>query len=309
MTILAALISSTLAMAQVGPFTVPSPGGNARVQKPALEGREAKPRPAQRPFEQPVQPVTRPALVNCYELAANDPVAALSSADEALTVKAGAERTDALGCRATALLALERYAEAETAFLTARDALDGDDARGRAEYQAGAGIAAEGRAAYTTAIDHFTRAKALAKQADDAQLAGRISRDSASSLFKLGRKDDAAAALAEARAALPVDPVTFTISARAARLSGKLAEAQAFVEVAARLDPLDVGIGLEAGLIAAMAGRDDAARKSWQSVIATAPQSAEAEQAKAWMAKLSAPAATPAAKPAVTPAPTPAKPN
>ena len=41
MTILAALISSTLAMAQVGPFTVPSPGGNTRVPKPALEGREA----------------------------------------------------------------------------------------------------------------------------------------------------------------------------------------------------------------------------------------------------------------------------
>ena len=302
MTIFAALLSSTLAMAQVGPFTVPNPGGSARVPKPALEGRETKPRAAQQPFQ---QPVTRPALVNCYDLAANDPVAALSSADEALTVKTGAERTDALGCRATALLALERYAEAETAFLTARDALDGDDARGRAEYQAGAGIAAQGRAAYTTAVDHFARAKALAKQAVDAQLAGRISRDSAASLFKLGRKDDAAAALAEARAALPVDPVTFTISARAARLSNKLAEAQAFVEVAARLDPLDVGIGLEAGLIAAMAGRDDAARKSWQSVIATAPQSAEAEQAKAWMARLSAPLATPAP----APAPTQKKPN
>lgn len=301
MTILAALLSSTLAMAQVGPFTVPNPGGNARVPKPALEGREAKPRPAL----QPVQPVTRPSLVNCYDLAANDPVEALSSADEALTVKTGAEHTDALGCRATALLALERFAEAETDFIAARDALDSDDARGRAEYQAGAGIAAEGRAAYTTAVDHFARAKALAKQAGDAQLAGRISRDSAGSLFKLGRKDEAAAALAEARAALPVDPLTFLLSARAARLSGKLAEAQAFIEVAGRLDPLDLGIGLEAGLIAALAGRDDAARKSWQSVIATAPQSAEAEQAKAWLANLSTLPATPFAKPV----PTPTKPN
>jgi tetratricopeptide (TPR) repeat protein len=292
MTILAALLSSTLAMAQVGPFTVPNPGGNPRVPKPALEGREPKPKPAL----QPVQPVARPALSNCYVLAGNDPVAALSSADDDLTVKTGAERRDALGCRALALASLERWSEAETAFLAARDALDADDARGRAEYQAGAAIAAEGRAAYTTAIDHFTRAKALARTAEDAQLAGRISRDSAATLFKLGRKDEAAAALAEARAALPTDPVTFTISARAARLSGKLAEAQAFIELAARLDPRDVSIGLEAGLIAALAGRDDAARKSWQSVIATAPQSAEAEQAKAWIARLDAPAA--AAKPA-----------
>lgn len=288
MTILAALLSSTLAIAQVGPFTVPNPGGSARVPKPALEGREAKPKPAL----QPVQPTPRPALSNCYVLATNDPVAALSSADDDLTVKTGAERNDALGCRAIALVALERWNEAETAFLAARDALDADDARGRAEYQAGAAIAAEGRAAYTTAIDHFTRAKALAKQAEDAQLAGRISRDSAGTLFKLGRKDEAAAALAEARAALPADPITFILSARAARLAGKLAEAQAFIELAARLDPLDVGIGLEAGLIAAMGGRDDAARKSWQSVIATAPQSAEADQAKAWIARLDAPAPT-----------------
>ncbi|MFM6932861.1 MAG: tetratricopeptide repeat protein [Novosphingobium sp.] len=289
MTIFAALLSSTLAMAQVGPFTVPNPGGNARVPKPALEGREARPKPVL----QPVQPVVRPALSNCYALAADDPVAALTSADDDLTVKTGAERNDALGCRAIALLALERFNEAETAFIAARDALDADDARGRAEYMAGAAIAAEGRAAYTTAIDYSARAKALAKTAEDAQLAGRISRDSAGTLFKLGRKDEAAAALAEARAALPTDPITFTISARAARLSGKLAEAQAFIELAARLDPLDVGIGLEAGLIAAMGGRDDAARKSWRSVIATAPQSAEAEQAKAWIARLDAPAPAP----------------
>lgn len=297
MTILAALFSSSLAIMQVGPYTVPNPGGsNARVPKPALEGRDT-PRKTSAPIA-PVLP--RPALESCYTQADIDPVAALSTADEALTVKTGAEHTDALACRAIALTALERYTEAETDFLAARDELGADDRRGRAEFQAGAAIAAEGRAAYTTAIDHFAKAKALAKEAEDPALAGRIARDSASSLYKLGRKEEAAAALAEARAALPADATTFVISARAARLAGKLPEAQAFIEVAGRLDPLDLSIGLEAGLIAAMAGREDAARKSWQSVIATAPQSAEAEQAKAWLARLGAPAPA---------APAPAKAN
>lgn len=295
MTILAALISSSLAIMQVGPFTAPNPGGsNPRVPKPALEGRDT-PKTTAAPLT-PVMP--RPALETCYAQADIDPVAALSTADEALTVKTGAEHTDALACRAIALTALERYSEAESDFLTARDALGADDKRGRAEFQAGAAIAAEGRAAHTTAIDHFARAKALAKVAGDPVLVGRIARDSASSLYKLGRKDEAAAALAEARAALPADATTFVISARAARLAGKLPEAQAFIEVAGRLDPLDLGIGLEAGLIAAMAGREDAARKSWQSVVATAPQSAEAEQAKTWLARLSAPAPAPAPAPA-----------
>lgn len=37
------LISAVLLIAQVGPYTVPSPGGSApRVPKPALEGREPK---------------------------------------------------------------------------------------------------------------------------------------------------------------------------------------------------------------------------------------------------------------------------
>ena len=43
--------------------------------------------------------------------------------------------------------------------------------------------------------------------------------------------------------------------------------------------PRDPQVGLEAGVIAVLSGRDDAARKSWQSVIAAAPDSDEAKTA------------------------------
>jgi hypothetical protein len=45
-------------------------------------------------------------------------------------------------------------------------------------------------------------------------------------------------------------------------------------------------VALEAGLIAVLAGRDEAARKSWQSVIAIAPTSAEAQTARDYLAQL-----------------------
>jgi hypothetical protein len=51
------------------------------------------------------------------------------------------------------------------------------------------------------------------------------------------------------------------------------------------LAPKDPAIGLEAGVIAELAGNDDAARKSWNSVVALGPDSAEAQTAKAYLAE------------------------
>ena len=55
-------------------------------------------------------------------------------------------------------------------------------------------------------------------------------------------------------------------------------------------------IGLEAGVIAMLDGREPAARKAWQSVMLVAPGSKAAETAKAYLAQLgdtSAPANPP----------------
>ena len=61
---------------------------------------------------------------------------------------------------------------------------------------------------------------------------------------------------------------------------------QARIERAAALLPIDPAIGLEAGVIAMLAGHEEAARRSWQSVVAAAPDSAEAQTAKGYIAQL-----------------------
>jgi Flp pilus assembly protein TadD len=65
-----------------------------------------------------------------------------------------------------------------------------------------------------------------------------------------------------------------------------LEAAQTQIETAAGLDPRDPAIGLEAGVIAALAGHDEAARKSWDAVVALAPDSPEAKSARAYLAEI-----------------------
>ena len=58
------------------------------------------------------------------------------------------------------------------------------------------------------------------------------------------------------------------------------------IERAAALMPRDPATALEAGTIAILSGREDGARKSWQSAIDLAPQSEEAETARTYLAQL-----------------------
>jgi Flp pilus assembly protein TadD len=102
----------------------------------------------------------------------------------------------------------------------------------------------------------------------------------------LGRQSDAATALAEARTAAPNNAQTWLLSATLSRRQDKLAEAQTQIERAAQIAPQDPEIGLEAGVIAVLGGRDEAARKSWQSVVTTAPGSEAATTAKGYLAQL-----------------------
>jgi Flp pilus assembly protein TadD len=96
----------------------------------------------------------------------------------------------------------------------------------------------------------------------------------------------AAAALADARRDAPQSSDTWLLSATLSRRQGKLAEAQAEIETGAALAPADPAIGLEAGVIAALSGRDEAARQSFNSVISLAPQSPQAATARGYLAQL-----------------------
>jgi tetratricopeptide (TPR) repeat protein len=115
---------------------------------------------------------------------------------------------------------------------------------------------------------------------------GRLAVLRARALVGLKRESEAEAPLAEARAATPGDASVWLLSATLSRRLNKLAEAQARIEKAAGLQPTDPEIALEAGLIAVLAGRDDAARKSWRSVIAVAPDSDAAATARGYLAQL-----------------------
>jgi tetratricopeptide (TPR) repeat protein len=286
------ILASIMLLAQVGPYTAPGAGSGPRIPPPALEGREPKPKTV----PSVVAPVRRTALETCFTLAQSDPGEALVAADEALAGKGSADPVGAQSCKAIALLGLERWSEAEAAFLAARDLISEADPGARAEQEAGAAIAAEAQGQFERAVGQFAQAFDHAKQAGNLQLVGRVARDRANSLFRLGRKTEALASLNEARNRLPADPTTWIISARAARLDKRLDDAQVLIQTAAKLDPRDPVIGLEAGVIAALSGRENAARLSWQSVIATAPASPEATQAKAWLEQLG-PASTAPSKP------------
>jgi Flp pilus assembly protein TadD len=110
--------------------------------------------------------------------------------------------------------------------------------------------------------------------------------DRARAYVALGQQAQAQAALGEARTVAPGNAQAWLLSATLSRRQNNLADAQAQIERAAQIAPQDPEIGLEAGVIAVLSGRDAAARKSWQSVLATAPESDAAKTAKGYLAQL-----------------------
>jgi tetratricopeptide (TPR) repeat protein len=232
----------------------------------------------------PILPMARGA--GCIdEVTANPEVSALA-AQKALDTATGSARVRAGLCLGAALGAMERWDEARTAFLRARDAASPTDAASRARLGAMGGNAALAAGSAAQALSILDTALADAKTAGDAELRGTVALDRARAFVALGRQSDAAAALAEARTAAPNNAQTWLLSATLSRRRDKLADAQTQIERAAQIAPEDPEIGLEAGVIAVLGGRDEAARKSWQSVLATAPSSEAATTAKSYLAQL-----------------------
>jgi len=227
-----------------------------------------------------------PLLVQCLALAGDDPPAAESAARPWLMSAKGEPAAHAGHCLGAALGLLGKWTEAAAAFASARENVPAAQADYRARLGAMAGNAALAGGEADLALAAFDTARADAQAAGLAGLAGEIEIDRARALVALRRDDEAAAALAAARAAGPDDPEAWLLSATLSRRMDRLAEAQIQIEKAADLLPVDPAIGLEAGVIAALSGRDEAARKSWQSVIAAAPESTAAASALAYLAQL-----------------------
>ncbi|MEW9854713.1 tetratricopeptide repeat protein [Novosphingobium sp. M1R2S20] len=248
------------------------------LDRKAIEARRST--PAAGPVLPPV------AGSGCIDEMISSPAAGAIAAQKALDRAKGEQRVRAGLCLGAALGAMERWDEARTAFLQARDAAAATDVASRARLGAMAGNAALAAGSAEAALAILDTAQADARSTEDNALTGTVAIDRARALVALGRQDQAATALTEARAALPDNAQAWLLSATLSRRADNLSEAQAQIERAAQLSPRDPEIGLEAGVIAVLDGREDAARKSWQSVVDGAPQSEAAETASGYLAQL-----------------------
>ena len=226
-------------------------------------------------------------LVECLRLIASDPQAALDSAERWRTNARGADRARAGHCQGLALVQLGRFGEAQAVFLSAREANAGADRLYAARLGAMAGNAALAGAEPAGAVPAFTAAIADAREEGDMTLTSGLETDLARALVMTGANDEAAAALDRARQADAANTRAWLLSATLARRMERLGQAQQFIQQAATLDARDPAIGLEAGVIAALSGRDADARASFASVIDVAPDSDEARRAATYLEQLS----------------------
>ncbi|MEO1969167.1 MAG: tetratricopeptide repeat protein [Sphingomonadaceae bacterium] len=224
-------------------------------------------------------------LEPCLRQAANDPKAALETARDWRRIARSTERAQAAECQGMALVGLERFGEAQDVFASARaEAPEGSIDRARLGAMAANAALAGGDA--KAALAQAGTALADAKAADDNPMAASIELDRARALVSLKETEQAAAALTSARTLDPKNGEAWLLSATLSRRMNNLAQAQTQIEQAAILSPRDPSVGLEAGVIAALAGRDENARKSFRSVITLAPDSEQAKQAQGYLDQL-----------------------
>lgn len=281
------LLPALLLLAQSAAPTMTPQMPTAPLPIPRKQGRGTPAPPS-------VAPAPRAApsrLDDCLGLAQSSPAAALDTAAAWAQTTKGAPAADPALCRGMALSGLGRWDEAEQSFAAARDLAQ--LSRLRARYGALAGNAALAAGSPARADAAFAAGYAEARTAIEPLLAADIAIDRSRALIALKRESEAAAALDEGRRISPANANGWLLSATLARRQGQLTQAQQWIERAAALAADDPAIGLEAGAIAVLGGHDDAARKSWQSVVALAPGSPEAKSAQAYLDQLAKAAPSP----------------
>ncbi|NVD44583.1 tetratricopeptide repeat protein [Qipengyuania atrilutea] len=282
--ILTALVP--LLLMQVGPDPTASdlpdlpidPEGRARSQR----AEEAIPQ---------ARPAVPPRLRECLQSVRADPAAAEREAMSWLGEAGGSDAALAGQCLGMAHYVRGEFAEAQTAFMEARDRVPESDPDMRARLGTLAGNAALVSNDYEGAVAALNAVVEDARTAEDTAAMGQAQIDRARALVALNRSEEAAAALTEAREALPENADAWLFSATLSRRLNRLANAQEQIERAAMLAPRSAAIGLEAGVIAATARRYDDAQRSFESVLLVAPDSSEASRARAYLEQLGVPRA------------------
>ena len=253
------------------------------------------------PARSPATPtVEDDRLQLCIEKAGKDPATSLAEASAWVAAAKGVNRSKPLECLGQIYTVLLRWDAAEGAFAEAAGVTPiAEDARRSALFaQAGNAALAGGHA--DRALGHLDAAVGVPGIGPLAR--GQAEIDRARALVALARLEDAVGSLAAAQRDASDDPDAWLLGATVARRRGDYAAAQRQIEVAGKLASTDPEIGLEAGVIAMLDGREPAARKAWQSVMLVAPASEEAKTAKAYLTQLGD------APPSANPAPTNPKP-
>jgi len=225
-------------------------------------------------------------LAECLAMLPQEAARAHTLAQVRRNQTSGTRRVLANHCLGLAATQLGRWDEARAAFLAARGETPEGEARAKARFGTMAGNAALAAGDGTQAVAILEAALGDARQSASAPLEAIAAIGLSRALVSVGRQDEALEPLETATRLQPQDPESWLLKATLLRRLGRLADAQDAIERAAGLGPRDPRIALEAGLIAVLAGREDAARASWQSVIALAPESAEAENARHYIEQL-----------------------
>lgn len=230
--------------------------------------------------------VEQDRLTVCLDQVRNDPSTAILTANLWIRETSGPDEAFPNQCLGMAYTRLLRWDAAERAFLAGREVAVSDNYILRARLAAMAGNSALADGRHEAALADFALASQDASAASDTVTSGEIQIDRSRALVALGRTQEAGEALAAARRDAPQNPDAWLLSATLSRRADDLQTAQAQIATAAGLDPQNPAVGLEAGLISALGGNDEAARKSWQSVLAAAPGSPEAEIAQGYLDQL-----------------------
>lgn len=225
-------------------------------------------------------------LESCFDQLEADPARANTMAQIRRGETKGADRVLANLCLGMAASELGLWDDARAAFAAAQSETPQSETRTRARFAALAGNAALAGGDAAGAEGLLAIAETDARTAKAAPLEAIAATDRARALVMLGRNEDALAALETATTRAPERSEGWLLKATLLRRLERLGEAQTAIERAATLTPDNPEIGLEAGLIAVLGSRDDAARASWRSVLVLAPHSPAAATARDYLMQL-----------------------
>jgi len=282
--IVSSLVAPAIILAsQVGP----NPAGPLQTDGHA-ELRDRQPR------EYPAEPIADPAaawLSDCLDRLSDDASRAHTMAQIRRNASYGAERVLANHCLGLAATELGRWEDAIIAFSAARDESPEDEPRVRARFGTMAGNAAFASGDPARALTILEQAKVDAQASASAPLQAIAASDLARVYVAMDRSGAALVELDDATRLQPDNAEGWLLKATLLRRLERYGEAQTAIERAGELAPLEGAIGLEAGVIAVLSGRDEAARQSWQSVINIQPDSLAAQTAQDYLAQLGEPRA------------------